>query len=62
MRFPSESYDKLFPRPEEKPSVESAVSTFTPSAEKDMIEDIAVIEEEVELEEDVEVETDNANS
>lgn len=56
MRFPSESYDKLFPRPEEKPSVESAVSTFTPSAEKDVVEDKAVVEEEVEVEEDVEVE------
>ena len=56
MRFPSESYDKLFPRPEEKPSVESAVSTFTPSAEKDVVEDKAVVEEEVEGEEDVEEE------
>ena len=50
MRFPSESYDKLFPRPEEKPSVESAVSTFTPSAEKYDVQDKAVVEEEVEEE------------
>ena len=56
MRFPSESYDKLFPRPEEKPSVESAVSTFMPSAEKDDVEDKAVVEEEVEGEENVEEE------
>lgn len=31
MRFNSEAYDKLFPREEPKPVVESAVDTFKPS-------------------------------
>lgn len=31
MRFNSEAYNKLFPREEPKPVVESAVDTFKPS-------------------------------
>lgn len=35
MRFDSEAYDKLYPRPVKETKVETAVEGFTPSAKKD---------------------------
>ena len=34
MRFNTEAYDKVFPRQEEKESIESAVPTFTPTIDE----------------------------
>ena len=35
MRFNTEAYDKLYPRPEKAKKVETAVEGFTPSAESE---------------------------
>lgn len=34
MRFNTEAYDKVFPRQEERETIESAVDTFTPTADE----------------------------
>lgn len=39
MRFNSEAYDKLYPRQKEKENIETAVETFTPTADEQEVDD-----------------------
>lgn len=51
MKFNTEAYDKLYPRPEKTKKVETAVEGFTPSAETEKEEKPeTVVETESEVE------------
>ena len=51
MKFNTEAYDKLYPRPEKTKKVETAVDGFTPSAESEKEEKPeTVVEAESEVE------------
>ena len=51
MKFNTEAYDKLYPRPEKQKKVETAVEGFTPSAETEKEEKPeTVVETESEVE------------
>lgn len=57
MRFSNETYDKIFPRQEERPTVESAVETFKPTEQpvaevEKVVEDVETVEEEEEVDTD----------
>ena len=47
MRFNSEVYDKLYPRQKEKENIETAVETFTPTADEQEVDDDDETVEEV---------------
>jgi len=59
MKFNSEAYDKLYPRPVKETKVETAVEGFTPSAKKD---EESTAETVVETETEVENGGDGADS
>lgn len=54
MRFSSEAYDKVYPRPEPKKVVESAVENFKEAEVEVEVEEIETEVEEIETKEEVE--------